>query len=338
MLRTLLNLGALVAIAGHGLAKYARHHRADSEAARFVVDVLTISHKAGVGATDAQNATWASHPARRHFVVATERDDPDPSCATSTTPEGAFRAVGACKSTPWPGTDQPLKADPLRRAFRSHIASHKWLAKKRSPVGWWCGQQRFTAALAALVRRYDARDGLGRIPDVLALVDEDTYVNLGLLERRVRGGGGAEPRVWAGCLVRWPVMQVNFTFPFGGWGTFFSRGALRRLVRPIRCADARSAGACEQIRRNVLGEAPLFRDGMSVADLMGALTARAPFCYHADWVVGYIVNYYNISAHTFNPGDARTPPPEPRGVRLGELGRGSGNHPFYQHVPQSRPG
>lgn len=130
------------------------------------------------------------------------------------------------------------------------------------------------------------------------------------------------PTVYAGCLVRMPPVQtIKFSFPYGGFGTFFSRGALERFATPLQCnfeeyskdsmirrsdpwlLSSFAKEVCRQLLPSAkvhVGERTLFTRGMSVSDLMGAYIASKQHssCLHSDWAVGYFVNFYNISRHT----------------------------------------
>jgi hypothetical protein len=69
---------------------------------------------------------------------------------------------------------------------------------------------------------------------------------------------------------------------------------------------------CQQVKENLFGERNVFKDGMSVSDLMHAHASReryedfpnwseqrdiGPYCFHSDWAVGYYLNYYRLSDH-----------------------------------------
>jgi hypothetical protein len=182
--------------------------------------------------------------------------------------------------------------------------------KKKNPVGWICAIKRPPFSLAKLAESY--RIGLKQgyqLPDYLMVLDDDTYVNMEELERSIvtQNISKDTPAVFAGCLVRAPIHIVNFTFPFGGWGAYFSKGALHRLIKPIFCNESKSyfrnegdefqLKVCGRIGENLLNEKTLFNNGMSVSDLMGKFTMQNPFCLHADWVFGYFINYYYLSEH-----------------------------------------
>jgi hypothetical protein len=68
---------------------------------------------------------------------------------------------------------------------------------------------------------------------------------------------------------------------------------------------------CKRVNANFIGERSLFKEGMSVADLMYAYATDQPYsqianwttgyCMHSDWMWGFFVNFYNLSAHDENP-------------------------------------
>ena len=105
--------------------------------------------------------------------------------------------------------------------------------------------------------------------------------------------------------------MINFSFPWGGFGTFFNSHAIRRLFRPIQCNASSPEDVvrhrksfemrvCERVAQNLLGEASLFRSGMSVGDL-GIALAHLSSCLHGDWLVGYLVNFYFLSSKVQDP-------------------------------------
>ena len=148
--------------------------------------------------------------------------------------------------------------------------------------------------MGALYRNLTAPGGGGSLPDYLLLVDDDTYVNLPLLLDFLRGSGDPSvPAVYAGCL-----FSKKMSFGFGGFGLFYSRGAVDRMIRPVTCDGSESGyeeDICARVRESLVNEGPLFRPGMSVSDLMAALSASDGLCMHSDWLTGYFVNVYGLS-------------------------------------------
>ena len=157
-------------------------------------------------------------------------------------------------------------------------------------------------------------------------MDDDTYYNMDLFEQNFRGMNSSQDIFYAGCLIRWPIHEVNFTFPHGGFGSIFSRESLRNLFRPINCADSTNSeysntqAICNQLAENTVGEKKYFANGMNLVELMYYYTAtekyrdinswKSGYCMHSDWVMGYFVNYYNVSKHV--------------------------DHPYYKDVPHAR--
>ena len=296
------------------------------------VDVLSISSRATSTLARAQRSTWGSHESVRYFVAVTEREDPDKSCeerlagtnGTSNVNETIRGYSGFCRKR--------LKAWQKRNFVTGHFAAqfarYEWLAKKRNPVGWLCAQKRMASSLAAIGRLYRNlmdNGGLSKLPNYLILVDDDTYVNMERFQELIEGGSregeinevGSDPnaKVYAGCVViAAPGQLIQFTSPFGGWGTFWSRGAIERLVAPLHCgnqshvdASPFERGACSRLTNDgdMISESNFFRNGMSISDLMGNLAnVTTEYCMHSDWSVGYFVNFYNISGVRWNGPDA----------------------------------
>lgn len=278
---------------------------------KYAVDILSIASLSQLDLAAAQQQSWATHTSARYFWNATELDDPDPNCYKSKNiQEMVNRTVTVCKEP----VDVPSSKS-LREQFRMSFASVPWLQKKANPVGWLCAQKRPASSLAKLGRTY--RVGLKlqsmTLPDYLLVVDDDTYINLELFEKSIlrKALKHSDPVVYAGCLIRWPPNTFNWTFPYGGFGTFWNKAALKRFIQPIYCNSKRpkkkrpnkdddeedvfQKNVCQRIHENLLGERSLFLEGMSVSDLMGTMSAQNPYCMHSDWSQGYFVNYYFLS-------------------------------------------
>ncbi len=93
-------------------------------------------------------------------------------------------------------------------------ARYKFLQAKANPVGWLCAIPRPYAGLRKVYQYYQARKQ--SLPDYLIILDDDTYYNMEAFQRKNERLNSSIPTVVAGCLVRQPVRQINFTFPFGG--------------------------------------------------------------------------------------------------------------------------
>lgn len=223
---------------------------------QYTIDVLIIGSKNNIERARAQRETWASHEAVRHFFLSTEDDDVDPICHQSLNKTEAIKYVSnisnQCKDkyAYWKKKNLVHK---LTDKFRSEYARVQWLEKKANAMGWVCVQRRFITSLTELVEMYAAAaataDNTTALPDYLIFGDDDTYVNIDhiielFLENPARqkdAGMDLEamvyppkdvPVVTAGCRVDKPV---PFNFPFGGYGVFFSRGSLQKLIQPLQC-------------------------------------------------------------------------------------------------------
>jgi len=267
--------------------------------------------------------SWMCAIAPKFFNL-TERDDPGPDCHEKLTRSQTQQISFYCRN------ERPSKAvGETYRFIRGLYARWPWLEKKANPVGWMCAQQRPHAGMMK-VRNHYKTSGQD-LPDYLLVMDDDTYINMKTFEREFRGylarprkdlspPDKSEPLVMAGCLVKQPVKQLNFTFPFGGFGTFVSRGALEELYRPIYCdptaPDYRQAlheDKCKQLDRDVVKEKHYFKDGMSIMELMHAYVTlprysdvhnwdvNNHYCLHSDHVFGVFLNFYNISQHVKDP-------------------------------------
>ncbi|KAL7534082.1 hypothetical protein ACHAWF_004715 [Thalassiosira exigua] len=288
----------------------------------FSVDILSVGSINQLELLSAQERILSSHQSVRNFFNVTELDDADPSCHTNLTWDHVSKVVNFCHRRPSFG--------PEVRYLRSQYARAEWLRKKRNPAGWLCAQQRPFAGLRKVQARY--RRTRQALPDYLLILDDDTYYDMDAFRRNHRRLDSSELAVAAGCLVRHPVHEINFTFPFGGFGTIVSKGSLDYLFHPIGCplldegahpatgTHVNSEGICDQLSKNLVGELRRFENGDSLADLMYKYANgerygdvdrwTAGFCMHSDWVTGYFVNFYNASTHV--------------------------EEKFYEHVPQAR--
>ena len=308
-----------------------------------VIDILSIGSQERPELLTAQKESWASHRSVRHFYNATEIDDADPECHQYLTPHDVYNISVFCKH-------RRDDLHPLRYYLQNFFANVPWLKSKSNPVGWMCAQRRPLHGLYKVLTDYSIRMSSSTsnekekanntrstaadnvLPDYLILLDDDTYFNIEKFQQMLVSDQAAlnakqyqyqhqhqrqqtvssdlSPRVFAGCLVRYPIHIQNFTFPFGGYGTIFNRASLERLLRPMHCPQ--DTEFCTQLEENIWGEKNLFQNGMTLIELMQAFVSNMPFrdkarglwkgtdgfCAHSDWMVGYFVNFYNISSHT----------------------------------------
>lgn len=302
----------------------------------FTIDAATIGSGNASALTRAQMETWGRQV--RYFFGATESDDADPKCnADMTSIEMVFRVTRVCRQSRNIGTEL--------RVLSSFYANEKWIGGKANPIGWLCGHQRFPSMLGKVGKFYQRElanahatatgSTASVLPDFLLIQDDDTYYNMNMLQRDLFSQiNPSTARAIPGCLVHAPIHMANFSFPYGGYGTILSRGAILRMIQPIYCnsstpidmnfTNARQPSqwweslddsgpfldsVCQQLEKNTFGEQSAFRDGMSVSDLMRAHAAANPFrefeswrkkpgyCFHGDWLLGYYINYYNLAGN-----------------------------------------
>jgi hypothetical protein len=303
------------------------------------VDVVSVGSETRPDYQDAQQNTFGSHSSIRHFFRITEEDDVDQACHKNLTDEDAYEISKFCRNRKWG------KPRFVMRYMRRTYAGIGWLQKKAHPAGWMCAQRRSMHGFTKAMKFY--REHKESFPDYLIIMDDDTYYNMDQvtehLTKTVRKG---TPVAFAGCMFRIPIREINFTFPFGGWGLIYSGATLRNLIRPIRCTnegldhDTFLNGSCHVLQVNHIDEREVFREGMSLGELIDAYVAWQPysdfrnwskgFCLHGDWIWGFITNFYPISIHDPDPlftlvpharlqaySGAETIPSDPRNVSAG---------------------
>lgn len=187
----------------------------------LVVDIMSIGSKTRLNYQEAQRNTFATHKSVRFFFNITEADDSDPNCSDNFGPEDSYAVSKFCHAHRWKSEQF------LMRYLKQPYARKRWLQNKASPHGWMCAQARPSHGLAKMIAHYrimKETHGNAAVPDYLFVADDDTYVNMELFEQYMSTFDTNIPRAVAGCLVRSPINEVNFTIPFGGFGTIFSRG------------------------------------------------------------------------------------------------------------------
>jgi hypothetical protein len=189
----------------------------------FVVDILSIGSEYALDLLKMQRSSFASHITVRNFVNAPEIDDIDRSCHSTLTKGDTYAIVKWCRQKK--GGRIKLEPNQYIMNFNANqYACPEWLAKKPNPVGWLCGQPRFILGLHKALQSYK-RTGQD-FPHQFIVKDADTYFDMEKFQTAFEPTNSSTPLATAGCLVRAPIHQINFTFPYGGFGTIFSRGAL----------------------------------------------------------------------------------------------------------------
>jgi hypothetical protein len=142
----------------------------------------------------AQIETWASHKSTRHFWGFSELQDLDPEC-TSTPAAELTSFVNGCKAF-----HANVKVGDGRTGsfFAEHYGETEGGRVRTEDAGWVCAQRRPGRAYGWLHSQY-AKGGV-EIPDYLLMVDDDSYLDMGELMKKLERQ--TTQVAAAGCLFR----------------------------------------------------------------------------------------------------------------------------------------
>jgi hypothetical protein len=286
----------------------------------FTVDILSVGSINQLNLLHAQLNTIATHTSVRNFFNVTELDDADPNCHTDITGEHVKKVSVYCRSR------RAMWIGPIFQTLSKQYGRWEWLQKKKNPTGWLCAQVRPYSGLLKAQSHYK-RTGQ-ELPDYFLIFDDDTYYNMELFQKNFATVDSSAERVYSGCLVRLPIHMINFTFPFGGFGSILSKGALKKLFGRNQCPGLdntanddsnnrssnynnnteelltkdSSSAYCSRLKENNAGELKYFTDGMSLVDLMYNYTSTdkyrdvdkwgfgSGFCMHSVRIIYFIYN------------------------------------------------
>jgi hypothetical protein len=257
-----------------------------------VVDVISVGSLLKEELQNAQERTFGSADAVRHFFRITERNDTDSTCFTDLTTEQMDQIISFCSKTDHQSY--------ISKTFRGRLFEPK------KHAGWMCAQKRPLDGLFQVLQRYLL--GHDAIPDYLFIIDDDTFLNMErLVPDLVQHYPSDLPFVVAGCNYEF-LTEAGITFPYGGFGSYLSRKAIERLIQPFYCdsRDEHSNLACWRLNLNALGEKKFYTEGMSVNDLMQSYSANLKltdvehwtdtgYCLHSDHALAYFLNFYHIA-------------------------------------------
>ena len=269
-----------------------------------IIDVVSIGSELRPSFQDAQERNFAGI---RYFYRITEADDIEKDCSHSLNATQLALIVDFCQS-------RRYRLGPHHKSLKRmtrHYARIQWLKKKENPTGWMCAQKRPSEGLYRVLLQNSTEYAL---PDYLLLVDDDTWVHLDVDYLRETYPPSVA-HVIAGCMVRSDLRRHNFTIPFGGYGTIWTRAALERLRTPVDCRHVTTEFArlaCGRLEEDPIGEAAVYQHGTSVLDWMHAYAEKSAylevdrwenvgFCLHSDWYIGYWVSAYFLGDPTGDP-------------------------------------
>jgi hypothetical protein len=299
------------------------------------IDILSIGSQTRPAYHDAQQDTFGSSSSVRNFIRVTEEVDSDQTCSTSLSWSSLVGIVMYCRGRypSWPPTiNQPRNTSFTLEQRKRFVPVHK-LLRKANPIGWLCAQKRPLEAFVNYMQQFHQdhysnpesnpsatkrQYGVSDLPDYLFIIDDDTYVNLPLVETELRARFPSHSAyAVSGRLLG---SHKYYPYPVGGLGIIFSKPVLQNFLTPIYCNEPVAAGAefvalvCQQITNNLIGELSIFRNGMTVLDLLHAYVTRnrytdfprwsyPGYCMHSDWVWGFIFRAYHLTG----PNDQMRP-------------------------------
>jgi hypothetical protein len=259
------------------------------------VDILSIGSQNRFHYVETQHKFLSLHPSVRFFFNVTENDDEDPNCTQRLTKDDVSQIRdGFCN------LEEQTHNNPFTLAMRGQFLPKVFVSRMPNPVAWLCAQPRFLFGLQNILQKYRTSKGL-KFPHFLVMMDDDTYFNMEIFQQHFSVNVTTEPVITAVCRIHFPA---DHSGPWGGTGTIYNKASLEELSRPIQCPSHEQV--CAQIDRNYIGEKYVFENGMTLIDLMAAITRSRPYpeyrewknygsCMHSDWVIGYVVKYYNVS-------------------------------------------
>jgi hypothetical protein len=125
------------------------------------------------------------------------------------------------------------------------------------------------------------------------VMDDDTYWNMEAMHKLYQDDQPELPLVRAGCLVRMPIHQLNFTFPFGGFGLVLNKAALEKLLVSITCSidndndndnsNNSDDAICTRLSQDQIGEHSAFQNGMNLIELMQAYSESHAYHDFENW-------------------------------------------------------
>jgi hypothetical protein len=201
--------------------------------------------------------------------------------------------------------------DPEKQWLMAGMQKHYAKNSGSDLSAWLCMQRRFIQGLEKVFKHYgmnhvdkrdENREG-SSLPDFLILLTDRTYYNMKVFPEVLSSFHRAmnsttagsfdpsKPVAIAGCINsdRYRIKKGRrFTAPILGFGLILSRGVLENLSQPIRCnLPTGNSPFCNSIAESPIGESKVFREGMTVADLMLAYADFDHFDQFQNWTTGY---------------------------------------------------
>jgi hypothetical protein len=270
-----------------------------SSSFNITIDVVSIGSLNRPDYLQAQFSTWGQHPSIRWFINVTENDDLYPDCPNNTSLTQVKSHVQQCRKL--------HSSTPFLSQYK--YFPPRFVLRKSNPAGWLCAQVRPGSGIGKIGRLYRNKI-LDDLPSYVFLIDDDTMVNVDMFLQTIVRRDARIPIVFAGCLTILQHLPYYRYSPYGGAGTFWSRGSIERLLQPIYCNGSTTndqrpdlavfvQNVCKRIQENLILEQPLFEEGMRMFEFVEKVFHNHPNCFHSDWLVGHFVQYYYLSSEVW---------------------------------------
>ena len=151
------------------------------------VDILSIGSVNRLEYLATQQETFATHISVRHFFNVTEHDDVDKDChklgENATTYLNSI--IQFCRHHHRTHHHQHSEGSSSHhngfsnRLVEKYFAPDTILSQKSNPMAWLCAQTRPAVGLYNILQDYKATK---KFPDYLIIIDDDTYLNLNLIQ------------------------------------------------------------------------------------------------------------------------------------------------------------
>lgn len=293
----------------------------------LVIDIISTGSLAQPKYHAVQQQAFSRYAEVRHFYPLTESNDTEVSCHSDLPWNRVKDALAYCRRR----STNHSYLDMIRPYFGITGNGNLIHYEHDAARGWLCAQKRPMDGLVKVMQWYK-RQKVDALPDYLVFMDADTYMNITAVAAYLRQHAHSHiPKVLTGCLI-WMHNELegrkhaSWSWTWGGYGTFFSKGTLQRMLQPIYCDDntilkmtdaastSFASDFCQQLQQNLIGEQAAFEPGMNLVDLMQRYTFRhryadaknwtdVGFCLHSDHIWTYFANYYFLS---INPQSTNT--------------------------------
>ena len=285
-----------------------------------IVDILSMGSIHQTELNMAQQTTMGSHKSVRHFYTATELDDTEDTCNQYVNTSHLKVLSDRCREEErgqYPVLNKISKLFFTYEQLMRKANPVGWLCAQKRPFdGFYNMIKKLYHYQPLYLQQRPSSNEQGapkvkvnaHLPDYLIVMDNDSWLNLDqILGFFPHHYPPKSRQVVAGCRIMTTRHMFGFLFPYGGYGIMFNRKALERMLQPLNCGNLSTTTteldnfekapdswakdedahfeemACWRLSLNGIGERALFRNGMSVADLMHAYVVDQEYRNVREW-------------------------------------------------------